>query len=208
MKAFGIRMFAALRHSDRGATIVEFGIVAPVVMFAIIGSFDVGHGFFVKAILDGATQNAARLSSMERAATAEGQEEIDNQLRQSVLTIAPAAQITAKRRFYKTFAASMEAVPEAVNEAPGKANRKCDKGETFFDSNGNAAWDSDGGSEGQGGPKDIAVLKYSVKYPSLFPVRSLFGQSANVELESTSILANQPYAEQTPASAGGTVNCP
>lgn len=207
MKLTDVNIFAAVGSSARGATIVEFGIVAPVVLFAIICSFDVGHGYFVKAILDGATENAARLSSMESAATVEAQREIDNRLRQTVVAIAPTATIEPKRRHYRTFAASQNATPEIVNETAGRMNRNCDEGETFIDSNGNGVWDADGGSEGQGGPKDVAVLTYDVKYPRLFPMGILFGLSPNVELKSTSILANQPYGEQAPAGTGGTRHC-
>ena len=77
-----------------------------------------------------------------------------------------------------------------------------------MDANENGVWDSDGGSDGQGGAKDIVIIKFTVSYPRLFPLAPMLGWPANVELESNSILANQPYGEQTTYDAPVQANCP
>lgn len=200
--------FAKLRRNDEGVSIIEFGLIAPVTMLMMLGTIDLGHSFFVKATLDGAIQNVARLSSMEDAATPEAQALVDRRLKDAVLTLAPEAQITSTRRFYKTFSAAEAATAETVIETPNQANRQCDPGEKFWDSNGNGMWDIDGGSNGQGGTKDVVLLKFKVSYPRLFPMANMMGWPKNIELESTSILANQPYGERSDGDAPVQVNCP
>ncbi len=200
--------FAKLRDNDQGVSVIEFGLIAPVTMLMMLGTIDLGHSFFVKATLDGAIQNVARLSSMEDAVTPEAQELVDRRLKDAVRTLAPTAEVTSTRRFYKTFSAAESATAETVIESPGQANQRCDPGEIFWDSNRNGVWDADGGSHGQGGTKDIVLLTFKVSYPRLFPMANMMGWPKNIELESSSILANQPYGEQTDAVPAVQKSCP
>ena len=77
-----------------------------------------------------------------------------------------------------------------------------------MDANRNGVWDADGGSDGQGGAKDIVIITFKVSYPRLFPLAALLGWSTNVEMQSDSILANQPYGDQTTYGKAVQVNCP
>lgn len=196
-----------LGHQD-GASVMEFGLIAPVAMLMMLGTMDIGHSYYVRASLDGAMQNAARSSSLEGAATVTAQELVDLRVKEAVLTLAPNATITATRRYYKTFSEAALARAETVIEAPAGANLRCDPGESFMDANRNGIWDADGGSNGQGGAKDIVIIKFKVSYPRLFPMAKILGLPANVELESNSILANQPYGEQTAFGPPVQTNCP
>ena len=196
-----------LGHQD-GASVMEFGLIAPVAMLMMLGTMDIGHSYYVRASLDGAMQNAARSSSLEGAATVTAQELVDLRVKEAVLTLAPNATITATRRYYKTFSEAALARAETVIEAPAGANLRCDPSESFMDANRNGIWDADGGSNGQGGAKDIVIIKFKVSYPRLFPMAKILGLPANVELESNSILANQPYGEQTAFGPPVQTNCP
>lgn len=201
-------MIAQFRDNQDGASIMEFGLIAPVVMVMMLGTMDIGHSYFVRATLDGAMQTAARSSSLEGSATLTAQELVDLRVKSSILDLAPGATITSTRRYYKTFSEAALARAETVIEAPLGADLKCDPGESFMDANENGLWDSDGGSDGQGGAKDIVIIKFKVSYPRLFPLAPMLGWPANVELESNSILANQPYGEQTTYGAPVQTNCP
>ncbi len=201
-------MITTFRGHEDGASIMEFGLIAPVVMVMMLGTMDIGHSYFVRATLDGAMQNAARSSSLEGSSTLTAQELVDLRVKSAILDLAPGATITATRRYYKTFSEAALARAETVIEPPLTANLKCDPGESFMDANENGIWDSDGGSDGQGGAKDIVIIKFTVSYPRLFPLAPMLGWPANVELESNSILANQPYGEQTTYDAPVQANCP
>jgi hypothetical protein len=198
---------SVIRRED-GAAILEFGLVVPIAMILMFGAMDIGHSYYVRAILDGAMQSAARSSSLEGASTLTAQELVDLRVEEAVLALAPSATITSTRRYYKTFSDAALARAETVIEPPIAANLRCDPGESFMDANRNGIWDSDGGSNGQGGAKDIVIIKFKVSYPRLFPMASMLGWPANVELESNSILANQPYGEQSVYGLPVQTNCP
>jgi len=203
-----MRMLNPSKGNQDGASIMEFGLIAPVVMVMMLGTMDIGHSYFVRATLDGAMQNAARSSSLEGSATLTAQELVDLRVESSILALAPNATITSTRRYYKTFSDAALARAETVIESPTGADMKCDPGESFMDANDNGVWDADGGTDGQGGAKDIVIIKFKVSYPRLFPMAKLLGLPANVELESNSILANQPYGEQTSFGPPVQINCP
>jgi Flp pilus assembly pilin Flp len=203
-----MRKMKPLKSNQDGASIMEFGLIAPIVMVMMLGTMDIGHSYFVRATLDGAMQNAARSSSLEGSATLTAQELVDLRVESSILALAPNATITSTRRYYKTFSEAALARAETVIEPPTGADLKCDPGESFMDANDNGVWDADGGSNGQGGAKDIVIIKFKVSYPRLFPMAKLLGLPANVELESNSILANQPYGEQTSFGPPVQTNCP
>ena len=65
----------------------------------------------------------------------------------------------------------------------------------------------DGGDAGQGGAKDITVYSVTVSYPRMFPISTLFGGSPNVNMTASTVLANQPYSEQSTYGAALTGNC-
>ena len=200
-------MIAKFISNEDGASILEFALIAPVVMAMMLGTLDIGHSLFVRATLDGAVQDAARSSSLEGATSSTQQDLIDERVASIVREIAPDATFKVSRRYYKTFSTAALARAEKVNEqSPG--NMKCDRGESFMDANGNGVWDADGGSDGQGGAKDIVIITFKVSYPRLFPMTALLGWPANVEMQSDSILANQPYGDQTGFGKPVQVNCP
>lgn len=200
-------MIAKFISNEDGVSILEFALIAPIVMMMVLGSMDIGHSLFVRATLDGAVQNAARSSSLEGATSLTQQELIDEDVASTIRELAPGATVTVSRRYYKTFSKAALASAEKVNEqSPG--NMKCDRGESFMDANGNGVWDADGGTDGQGGAKDIVIITFQVSYPRLFPLAAMFGWPANIEMESNSILANQPYGDQTGFGETVQVNCP
>ena len=197
-----------LLRRDDGASVMEFGLIAPVAMMMVLGTMDIGHSYYVRATLDGAMQDAARSSSLEGATTITAQELVDLRVEEAVLTLAPNANITSIRRYYKSFSEAAAAQAETVIEPIIGANFRCDPGESFMDKNRNGVWDADGGTDGQGGAQDIVIIKFKVSYPRLFPMAKLLGLPENVEMESNSILANQPYGEQTSFGPPVQTNCP
>lgn len=196
-----------LRDQD-GTSVMEFGLIAPVAVMMMLGTMDIGHSYYVRSVLDGAMQNAARDSALEGSATKAQQAVIDKRIIDSVRAISPSSTITPTRRFYKTFSEAAAARAEEINEATQNFLCEVDNGETYIDANKNGKFDRDGGDEGQGGAQDVVVIKVQVKFPRLFPVATLIGLPNNVTIDSNSILANQPYGNQTSnLSAAPTVAC-
>jgi Flp pilus assembly pilin Flp len=189
------------RHCERGATMVEFALVAPVLILMIMGVFDLAHQYYATAVLQGAMQKAARDSTLEtgsdRAAA------LDAYVSRNVRTITGANSVfTPQRLNYANF--SDVGDPENFTDAP-PLNAKYDLGECYEDLNGNGKWDSDLGKAGQGGAQDAVLYRMTVTYPRLFPLSSLIGLSENQTIVANTVLRNQPFGDQAVRTV---VSCP
>jgi Flp pilus assembly pilin Flp len=202
-----------LKHCEDGTTLVEFGLIAPALIVMLMGSFDAGHGMYVRAVLNGALQEAGRASSLEGAYRTSNTQSIDAKVEEIVREVAPGAEVKPVRRYYKTFseAAAAEAEEWTDNDPDGAGpllpNGICDDNESYLDENSNDTWDADGGSEGTGDSKDVVILTVTIKYQRLFPVHRLLGLSDEVTVISDTILANQPYGAQQQYQTPTVKNC-
>lgn len=186
-------LFARLRGDERGITVVEFALVAPVLLLMLMGFFDLGHRAYSQAMLQGSLQKAARDSTLESGLTSTTA--IDNEVKAQVKhLVGSAATFTSKRLSYTNF--SQVGDPEVFKDkAP--LNNKYDAGECFEDLNGNGKWDSDLGKSGQGGARDAVLYRMTVNYPRLLPMATMLGWSANQTISATTVLRNQPYGDQS-----------
>jgi Flp pilus assembly pilin Flp len=189
----------------RGATIVEFAIVAPVMALLLLGGFDTAHTLYMRAVLQGIVQKTARDSGLETAVTAEAQTAIDNKVRAQASAIANNATITITRRFYRTFSQAAAARAESFTDTDHDGT--CDHGEPYVDANNNSNWDADGGDSGQGSAKDRTVYTVSLSYPRFFPLYRIIGGSNVTKLSASTVLENQPYSDQGSYAAPTVRNC-
>ncbi len=196
-----------IRRNQSGTSITEFGLIAPVVLIMLLGTYDVGHEMYVKSVLNGALQEVGRNSALEGATNADQRAEIDERLTQSVKGVVPNAEVEVTRRYYKTFSQAAAAQAEDVIEDDEDANNQCDEGESFMDANHNGKWDKDGGTDGQGGAKDVVIIGVTLRYDRLFPSASFIGYGSDVILVSDSVIANQPYGQQTQFAPPVPVAC-
>lgn len=191
-----------------GVSVTEFGLIAPVLIMMIMGTYDLGHGIYLKSVLNGALQEVGRDSSLEGATNADQRQAIDDKLSAMVGELAPNAEVKVTRRYYKTFSEAASAQKETiVNDA--NSNGICDpETETFMDANHNGEYDIDGGNDGQGGAKDVVIIKVTVSYDRLFPAAAFLGYDKKVSLVSDSVIANQPYGVQKKYDPPVPVACP
>lgn len=178
-----------LGRDRRGVTIVEFALVAPVMLLVLMGLGDMLYQGYVQSVLTGAVQKAARDATIQ--GNAQNTAAIDAKVTSMVQYIAPAATFVSTRKSYQYFGA---AAPEPFVDTNGNGIR--DPGECYTDINGNQQWDADPGSTGQGGASDVTLYTMAVTYPRLFPVASLIGWSPTLTISATTFLKNQPYATQ------------
>lgn len=202
-----LKTLRCIASDEQAVSVTEFGLIAPVMIMLIMGTYDVGHEMYVRTVLNGALQEVGRDSSLEGATNADQRQEIDNKLAAMVLEVAPNADIDVTRRYYKTFSQAASAQAEEIIEDEEDADGVCDEGETFLDANHNGIWDQDGGTDGQGGAKDVVIIKVTVSYRRLFPAASMIGYGSDVSLVSDSVIANQPYGQQTQFAPPVAVDC-
>jgi len=194
------RSLARLGGNARGATIVEFALIAPALLVVLLGLFDIGFNIYVASVMDGATQKAARASTIEGAET-QGLA-IDDAVRTAVHRVIPSATLTFERRSYADYSDIHQ--PEDFTDVDGDG--ACDNGEPFEDVNGNGVWDSDRGVDGMGGARDAVLYTVDVSYPRVFPLMHLIGLPAIVTNQTQTVLRNQPYGTQEQTVSIG--HCP
>jgi Flp pilus assembly protein TadG len=199
-------------RAEEGATLTEFGLISPVLFLLLFGAFDLGHTLYMKTVLEGAVQKAARDASLESAAgnDASVRSAIDSAVEDQLRPLNGSATITFDRRFYRTFTEAEAAeAEEFTDSASGTfANGICDNGETFTDNNNNGVWDGDGGdSINRAGARDNVVYTVTIEYPRLFPLHTFIDVPDTMSLTASTVLANQPYGDQDSYDAPTTGTC-
>jgi Flp pilus assembly protein TadG len=197
----------ALRRDTRGATIVEFGFVAPVMCVALMAAFDVGHTLYTRAMLQGVVQKTGRDFTLEDSASSQAQRDaLDAKVLAQARALVNNADIKIDRRFYRTFSEAAAAKAEAFTDT--NVNGKCDAGEPYQDENNNNVWDQDGGNAGVGGAKDAVVYTVTMTYARMLPAMSFVGGDTETKVSATTVLRNQPYGEQGNYAPAVVRNCP
>ncbi|WP_019833634.1 TadE/TadG family type IV pilus assembly protein [Sphingomonas sp. PR090111-T3T-6A] len=182
-------------RSDAGVTAIEFALAAPVLFLLLFGLFDALFNLYMVSTLQGVVQKAARDSTLQDYSTPTGQATLDAAVTAQVHRLLPSANVpTPTRQSFHTYAdaAAQKAEPWTDTDHDGT----CDNGEPYTDLNSNGSWDSNGANTGSGGAKDRTIYTVTVTYPRLFPLAKMIGLSSTVTLKATTVLENQPYADQ------------
>ena len=178
----------ALARDTRGASMVEFALIAPVMLITLFGLFDFGHGMYTRALLQGAIDKASRGSTIQGSTT----NALDARVSTIVKQIVPGATTTYTRSYYTNFTD----ISQAEEYIESNANSVCDAGEAYEDANANGVWDANRGRIGSGGARDAVLYKVNVTYPRLFPIGRLIGQPSTQSMTAIAVLRNQPYGFQ------------
>jgi Flp pilus assembly protein TadG len=198
---------ARIKQDERGATLVEFGIVAPVMCLLLVGAFDFAHTLYARAVLQGAVQKAARDSALETGAEETRQDTLDQKVITQARSLARNATVTISRRYYRSFSDAAAAKAETWTDT--NLNGKCDAGEPYQDANLNSTWDRDGGDSGQGGAKDAVLYTATMVYPRMLPLKGFIpGINNTITLTASTVLKNQPYGDQQSYAEPVVRNCP
>lgn len=191
--------FRRLLWGNEGTAITEFGLIAPVFLLLLMGTFDIAHTVYARAVFAGAVERAARNSSLETADTTAADQSIQN----SIGPILPGVHVTTTRKSYYDFADIGR--PEQYEDTNG--DDICDDGEAYVDENGNGHWDADIGLSGNGGADDVVVYTATATYKPLFIVPFMPSAWTTRTMTATAVMKNQPFADQkTYGTTAGT--CP
>jgi hypothetical protein len=195
------RLARRLRFDQRGVTLIEFAVVAPVMLIAIMGIMDLGHRSYAVALLQGSVQKAARDSGLETGN--ESASDIDARVKGYMKLVLPDdTDYNFVRTSYTTF--SDVSQPEDFTDL--NDDGFCNNGEVFEDANGNDVWDEDRGLQGQGGARDAVLYTATVSYPRLFPLAGLAGMPEETTISASTVMRNQPFGEQS-VPEPSTGNC-
>lgn len=183
----GIRVFS---RDQRGATLVEFAIIAMPMFVMMIAMFDLGFREYISIQVQAALDQAARQVTVGTTTTVAA---IKSSVTTQVQTILPGATVTVVPSSYNSFSSVGKPEPITTDTAPlGSYNA----GDCFTDLNGNGTWDSDSGLGGTGGSDDVVYYTATVTYRQILPIKQMLGWSATETVTSTTLMKNQPYASQ------------
>ena len=200
-----------LSSDQDGIATVEFGLIASVFCMMLLGAFDLSHSIYVRSVIEGEMQTAARSSALQSGNSQTQQDLVDDMVEAQMLELNNKAQITFSRRYYRSFTQALNARHEMdINNAvPAKNNDGlCENGETYADTNNNSRYDLDGGDAGQGGAQDIVVYSATMSYPRMFPMAGMMGWDPNIAIKATTVLQIQPYNAQGAYGPATVRPCP
>ncbi len=183
--------FKRLQRDIHGVTAVEFALVAPAFLVLLLGAFEFGQAIYIRGVLQGAVQDAGRDAGLESGVNTV--DSIDTLVRQQVAAVAPRGSVLTTRKNYRGFLDVGK--PEDFTDA--NANQAYDTGECFTDANGNGQWDADRSQSGQGGADDVVVYTATLSYKRIVPLYNFMGWSDTGSASATTVLRNQPYADQS-----------
>ncbi len=181
---------ASLRRDVRGIAAVEFGLVAPVFIVMLLGLFDVSHQIYTTSAMQGALQNAARDSALERGLS--NPQVLDAEVTERIRMISPKAAVNFKRTNYQNF----EDVNQPENFTDTDGDGICNNNEPFDDVNNNGIYDTDRGRSGTGGARDAVLYTVNVNYDRLLPLSGFIGLPDQINMSASTVLRNQPFTEQ------------
>lgn len=185
----------ALVRDTRGAAMIEFAIVAPVLLLFVFGGLDAGHTLYVKSILEGELQKAARDTSLESASDPVRRAAIQERVRAAIRTVMTTANVQFRLTSFHDYLNVQNRV-EDYNDA--NHDGMCNNGEGYVDANNNNRWDLDTGTDGVGGSKDVVQITATVTYPRIINPMLVTG-SPTVALTASTLLRNQPASDQNAA---------
>ncbi|MEQ6333093.1 TadE/TadG family type IV pilus assembly protein [Sphingobium sp. MK2] len=190
MTGTAVSRFRRLCRDARGATLVEFGLIAAPLCLTIMAIADLGYQSYLRSVTRGVLEQASRSASVGTLNSAQ----IDAYIAAQMATINTKNGTTSvvKKSYYNF---SRVGKPEKIttDTAPlGSYN----VGDCYEDANGNGTYDTALGSNGLGGADDIVYYEVTVSMPRVFPMAKMLGWSATQSAKATTIVRNQPWANQ------------
>lgn len=193
-----------LGRDSRAVTIVEFAMVAPVMLLLLLGLFDLGYRTYASSVLQGSLHDAARMATVGGYSMTQ----IDGRVKTRLSNFATTSTVTTAAASYYEFSGVSQ--PEKIVGDTAPVN-SYNPGDCFEDVNGNNAYDTDRGRGGTGSADDIVRYRVTISFQRVFPLGYLLGWSNTQTLSQETVLRNQPYAgrnmttNRISVAANGTV---
>jgi hypothetical protein len=184
--------YRILVDDSSGATLVEFAIIAPIFLGIIMFIFDTGYMMYAQNLLSGEVNAVGRRSALETA-TNQTRQAMDERLAERVRNLVPHGEFEFERESFSNYENAQSRVEPFID---GNRSNTCDNGESYLDLNFNRRHDLDGSRAGGGGARDVVIYTVTLRYDRFFPVSGFFDFDQTVELQTRTLLKNQPFDRQ------------
>lgn len=190
-----LRKIRGLARDRRGATLIEFGFVAPVLVLMFMAGFESGYTIYLKTVASGVLEAKARAASLEGAT----ESQFDRDVRDAMYGILPRyarnpGAITLSKRNYTDY--SRIDAPEKIT-TDADSDGILDIGDCWLDEDLNGEFGANEGASGIGGPDDSVFYTVTMELPRLFPMASMIGLSESLSVTVRTLVINQPFGAQT-----------
>jgi Flp pilus assembly pilin Flp len=198
-----------LAADTRGVTIIEFAIVAPVLILMLVGGFDLAHQSYVRSVLQGALNDAARRAAVEDptfiAAGDTLEERVANLIIGQVEPLTPDAEIVITQSNFYDFS-GIGNPEKLMTDVDDNGQYDESDGDCFADLDEDGEYDTDTGRTGIGGANDVVFYEATLTMPRLVPLHGFLGGSPEYNLRAETAIRNQPYeVQRTPPVVCGDV---
>ena len=189
-----LRRFRACR---RGAAVIEFAFVIPLLLVFIVGIMELSRITLAISLLEGGLREASRfgITGLDSDDSASREEQILALINHHGAGLYQIDQSNLSTLIYPNFALIGD--PEPYTDTDGNGTH--DPGEPFTDVNCNGNWDADMGRAGLGVGGEIVL--YKVDYPLKLMTGYLgnaLGDSGKIDLEASVAVRNEPFEAGDP----------
>ncbi len=178
-----------LTRDNRGATIVEFALIIPVLVGLLLSILEIGYQGYVAAVVQGALSKASRQVTVGNKTAAD----VVTTIKTDVQAVVPAQYVTVATRRYYNF--SNVGKPEKITDDTDPKG-VFNLGDCFEDANNNGLYDSTPGDAGVGSADDVVYYTVNVVYPNLTPVGALLSWGPTRGVSATTVIRNQPFTSR------------
>jgi len=180
---------SAIKDS-KGATALEFALIAPPMFALMFGTLDFGYQAYVNVTASSVANRIAREVSARSIATTD----IEMRARDLMGSLVKADDtLTVETRSY--FDYSGVGQPESI-VTDSNGNGAVDEGDCFEDVNENGEYDLDLGKPGVGTSDDVVNYTVTINAKRLFPIQQFLGLSNEFTSQASYAVRNQPFGIQ------------
>ena len=194
-----IRLPYQLRRDGRGVSVVEFGLLAPVLCMLLLGILDLGQRMYLMSVVQGTLVRAARKATVGDQTSAQIDTFVNNELKEFKKN----ATVTITKKSYSEFTGVKVLEKITSDTAPvGTYNAGTDAAhpaDCYEDTNDDWKRD-DMGQTGLGQSDEIVYYQVTITYPRVVPLFKFLGFSNNETVTGNTVLRNQPYGAQIPST--------
>ncbi|WP_259779609.1 TadE/TadG family type IV pilus assembly protein [Aestuariispira ectoiniformans] len=180
-----------LAQDDSGATLAEFALVAPVLAYLILGSFEFGAIMLTNTLMEGGLREASRYGITGREESGEDRlTTIRNIIDEHTLGLVNMDDAKIDVRVYDKFGSIGDGEPYIDGNGDGDYT----PGESFSDQNGNGVWDADVGQQGAGEDDDVVLYSIEYDWPIMTPaIGKIIGKDGKFPLKASIAVRNEPW---------------
>jgi len=173
-----------LKACERGAAVVEFAMVLPVLCMLVMGTMEVGYRIFAVSVSNGAIREAARMASTGEYTGPQ----IDAAVTKQIRAFRKDATVSIVKKSYSDFTGV--GLPEPVTSGTVASGTYC-----FQDINNSGSYEEDRGKDGLGGAEDVINYEVTATYPTLFKFsEKVLKFNASTKITESTIVSNEPFA--------------